>query len=200
MDPELYVFPKINSAPVKIAASTALFVLVLLAAGLLVPRLPGPHLWEAVDRTLTVGPLSAGLAGLLHLLLGYGLFIYGSYHAWRATRLKNTVERPDCELATTILDTGYYARARHPMYGMFILANAGLGFATNSVYGLGFSLLSLLLFTANGFFEERAVMIKFFGEEYRSYMRRVPARYFTPIQALVLVLILALNTAGVFYR
>jgi protein-S-isoprenylcysteine O-methyltransferase Ste14 len=200
MDPEIYVFPGISSAPVKIAASTALFVLALAAAGLLLPLLPGPHLWAAVDRSLALGSLSISLARLLHLLLGYGLFIYGSYHAWRATRLKNTVERLDHELATRILDTGYYARTRHPMYGMFILANAGLGSAMSSVYGLVFSLLSLGLFIANGIFEERAVMVRFFGEEYRAYMRRVRARYFTPVQAAALVVILGLNVAGVFFR
>ena len=200
MDPELYVFPRINSAPLKLAASTALFVLVLVVAGLLVPLLPGPRLWQAVDRPLTTGAASVSLAGLLHMLLGYSLFLYGSYHAWQATRLKNSVQHVHHELATRLLDTGYYARARHPMYGMFILANAGLGLAMNSVYGLAFSLLSLVLFVANGIFEERAVMIRFFGDEYRAYMRRVTARYFTPGQAVALVLVLALNISGYLFR
>lgn len=200
MDPEIYVFPHIDSAALKVAASTALFVLVLLVAGLLLPLLPGPHLWAALDRTLQAGPVELSLAGLLNLLLGYSLFIYGSYHAWRATRLKNTVEHPDHELATRLLDTGYYARVRHPMYGMFILANAGLGLAMNSVYGLAFSLLSLALFIANGIFEERVVMLRFFPSEYRAYMGRVKARYFTPAQAVCLALVLAINLAGLFYR
>ncbi len=200
MDPELYVFPGINSASLKLAASTALFALVLVAAGLLVPWLPGSQLWQAVDRTFTIGFASVSLAGLLHLLIGYSLFIYGSYHAWQATRLKNTVEHAHHELATRLLDTGYYGRARHPMYGMFILANVGLGLATNSVYGLAFSLLSLVLFVANGIFEERAVMIRFFGDEYRAYMQRVKARYFTPGQSLALLLVLALNISGYLFR
>jgi protein-S-isoprenylcysteine O-methyltransferase Ste14 len=173
---------------------------VLLVVGLLIPLLPNPHLWAAVDRTLPVSRFSISVASLIQLVIGYGLFIYGSYHAWRATRLKNTVEDPNHELATRLLDTGYYARTRHPMYGMFILANTGLGFAMNSVYGLAFSLLSLVLFVANGIFEERAVMIRFFGEEYRAYMRRVPARYFTPGQAALLAVILLLYIAGIFFQ
>ncbi len=200
MDPELYVFPRISTTPVKIAASSALFALVLVIAALLLPLLPGSHLWAAVDLLVSVGPVTASLVGLLHLLTGYALFIYGSYHAWRATREKNTVEDPRRALATRLLDTGYYGRVRHPMYAMFILANAGLGFAMNSIYGLAFSLLSLVLFVANGIFEERAVMMRYFGEEYRAYMRRVPARYFTPLQAVVLGLVLALNIAGLFFR
>ncbi len=123
MYPELYIFPQINFAPLKIAASTVLFAVVLAVAGLILPLIPGPHFWAAVDRTVTVGPASASLAGLLHLLAGYALFIYGSYHAWQAARLKNTVEDPRRGLATRILDTGYYGRVRHPMYAMFILAN-----------------------------------------------------------------------------
>lgn len=197
MDPELYVFPHINSAPLKIAASTALFVLVLVISALVTPLLPGPQLWATVDRAVAGGTIS--LANLLHILLGYSLFIYGSLHAWQATRLKNTVENPKHELATRILDTGYYARVRHPMYGMFIFANVGLGFAMNSIYGLAFGLLSLALYIANGIFEEKYVMIRFFGEAYQDYMRRVPARYFTPGQVLVLTLVLALNIAGVFF-
>jgi protein-S-isoprenylcysteine O-methyltransferase Ste14 len=200
MDPEIYVFPQINATPLKIAASTALFVLVLMIAGWITPLLPGPQLWSAVDRTLTVAGSSVSLARLLHILLGYTLFIYGSYHAWQATHLKNTVEDSKHELATRILDTGYYGRVRHPMYGMFILANAGLGFAMTSVYGLAFGLLSLALFVANGIYEEKYVMLRFFGEAYQDYMRRVRARYFTAAQAIALSLMLALNIAGLFFK
>lgn len=199
MDPEIYVFPRIRYSPLKIAASTGLFILVLVIAQLVLPLIPGPHLWAALDRTVMAGTVSISLTSLMHLLLGYGLFIYGSFHAWRATREKNMVEDPKRELATCILDTGYYGRVRHPMYGMFILANVGLGFAMDSVYGLDFGLLSLILFVANGIFEEHAVMIRFFGEEYRDYMRRVPARYFTPGQAIFLELVFALNIAGIFF-
>ena len=196
MDPEIYVFPNINSAPLKIAASTALFIVVLMIDALITRLLPGPHLWAAIDRTLTVADSPVSFARLLHILLGYTLFIYGSFHAWQATRLKNTVEDPKHELATRILDTGYYARVRHPMYGMFILANVGLGFAMNSVYGLAFGLLSLAAFVANGIFEEQYVMIRFFGEAYEDYMRRVTARYFTPGHAIILALVLSLDIAG----
>jgi len=167
-----------------------LFALVIAAARLLLPG-SGSGIGAAVNENL---------AGWLSLVLGYGLFIYASYQAWRATREKNTVEDPKREVATRLLDTGAYARARHPMYGMFILANAGLGLAANSIYGLGFSLLSLLLFTLNAIFEERAVLIPQFGEQYRDYMRRVPARCFTLFQSALLVLALALNAAGVLFQ
>lgn len=200
MDPEIYVFPNINSAHLKIAASTCLFILVLFITGLITPFLPGPHLWAAIDRTLTLTGNTVSLARLLHVLLGYTLFIYGSFHAWQATRLKNTVEDPRHELATRILDTGYYARVRHPMYAMFIFANVGLGFAMNSVYGLAFGLLSLVAFIANGIFEEKYVMLRFFREAYQEYLRRVTARYFTPGQAIALTLVLAVNIAGLFFQ
>jgi protein-S-isoprenylcysteine O-methyltransferase Ste14 len=114
--------------------------------------------------------------------------------------MKNTVEDPKHELATKILDTGYYGQVRHPMYAMFILANVGLGFAMSSVYGLAFGLLSLLAFVANGIFEEKYVMLRFFGEEYQDYMRRVTARYFTAGQSLVLSLVLVLYIAGFFFK
>jgi protein-S-isoprenylcysteine O-methyltransferase Ste14 len=200
MDPELYVFPNINSASLKLAASTALFIVVLLIAAWITPLLPGLYLWAAIDQTITVATRTTSLATLLHILSGYTLFIYGSYHAWQATRLKNTVEDTKHELATRVLDTGYYGQVRHPMYGMFILANVGLGFAMSSIYGFAFGLFSVVLFVANGYFEEKYVMLRFFKEAYLDYMQRVPARYFTPAQAIVLVIYLALNLAGLFFR
>jgi len=199
MDPEIYVFPKISSAPVKIASSTALFILVFFVAGALLPLLPGPPLWTVIDRTLTIGTASISLPSLMHILIGYGLFMYGSYHAWRATRQKNTVEDSKHELATRILDTDYYGRVRHPMYGMFIMANIGLGFAMNSIYGLLFALLSVILFIANGIFEEKYIMLRFFGAAYQDYMHRVTRRYFTPAQAIVVSLALVLYSAGLFF-
>jgi protein-S-isoprenylcysteine O-methyltransferase Ste14 len=48
-----------------------------------------------------------------------------------------------------------------------------------AIYGLAFSLLSVGLFAANGIFEERVVMRRFFGEQYPAYMNRVKPRYFT---------------------
>ena len=200
MDPEIYVFPNINFAPLKIAASTALFIMVLVIAGLLTPLLPGPQFWISIDQTITLAGGTISLATLLHILIGYLLFIYGSFHAWQATRLKNTVEDSRHELATRILDSGYYARVRHPMYAMFILANVGLGFAMHSIYGLAFGLLSLAAFVANGIFEEKYVMLRFFGEEYLDYMRRVTARYFTAGQTIVLSLVLVLYIAGFFFK
>lgn len=198
MDPEIYVFAQLDSAPLKIAASTALFILVLIIAAFVTPMLPGPQPAVVVDKVITLAGAAIHMATLLHVLVGYLIFIYGSYHAWRATRLKNTVEDSKHQLATQILDTGYYGQVRHPMYGMFILANAGLGFAMNSIYGLAFALLSLILFTANGVFEERYVMLRFFGTAYEEYMRRVPARYFTVGQAITIFLVLALYITEFF--
>lgn len=175
MDPEIYVLPKINSALIKLAASTAIFIAVLLLARLLMPVVPGPHFWAKIDESVKVGSASIHFTSLLNIMLGYTLFSYGSYHVWRATRQKNTVGSSNHQLATRILDTGYYGRVRHPRYGMFIMANVGLGFALNSAYGLAFGVLSLILFVANGIVEERYVMVRFCREEYRAYMQRVTA-------------------------
>lgn len=183
MDPELYVFPKIENPAVKMAASTLVFAVVICAARLL---LPGHSQRAAVNATL---------AGWVTLLPGYALFLYASVKAWVAMREKNTVEDARRQLPTRLLDDGSYARVRHPMYAMFILANAGLGLAANARYGLVFSLLSLVLFVLNGIFEERATLIPLFGEEYRAYMQRVPARFFTPLHAALLALALGLNAA-----
>ena len=50
--------------------------------------------------------------------------------------------------------------------------------ASDDILAVG--LLSLAAFVANSIFEARAVILPFFRDEYRAYMSRVTARYFTP--------------------
>ncbi len=109
-----------NSVPLKIGASNAVFALVLVVAGMLFPLLPGPHLLKVKDGTIAVGPFSILWIDLMHLTLGYALFIYGSFHAWQATRQKNIVEDPQRRTTARLLECGYYGHVRHSMYGMFI--------------------------------------------------------------------------------
>jgi len=90
MDPELYVFPAIRKASIKILASSSLFLVIYLVLRLLDPFLAGPHMWTGSTWILKIGSSSLNWMHILGLLLGFGLFIYGAYHAWRATQLKNT--------------------------------------------------------------------------------------------------------------
>lgn len=182
MDPELYVFTNIDHPGLKAAASSVVFA----AAVALIRLLPVPTAWN----------VPGGPPEWPALLAGYAVFLYASLQAWIATREKNAAEDPRRGIATRLLETGAYRRARHPMYGMFILANAGLGLAAGLVYGLAFSLLSLLVYNLNAAIEEHAGLIPQFGDAYRAYRRRVPARLFTTGQALLLAATLALTAVG----
>ena len=51
MDPEIFIFPRINSAPLKLAASTAIFITVVLIARLLALLFPGPIFGNCETRT-----------------------------------------------------------------------------------------------------------------------------------------------------
>jgi hypothetical protein len=66
--------------------------LVLMIAALITSLLPSPQLWAAIDRTFTVAGNPVSLAKLLHILIGYTLFIYGSFVTTQRVEQQNRAE------------------------------------------------------------------------------------------------------------
>jgi len=74
---------------------------------------------------------------------------------------------------TVLVDSGIYAIVRHPMYLSFILLLISLILISQHWLSLIFSIPSVIYFYLSMVREERSSIDKF-GDEYRSYMQRVP--------------------------
>jgi protein-S-isoprenylcysteine O-methyltransferase Ste14 len=90
-------------------------------------------------------------------------------------RRKGGVEKGDSYMRTTkLVDSGIYAVVRHPQNGVaWILINLGIMLVAQQVLVVAFGILSMI-FGYLDLFKEEERCIEKFGEEYRSYMKRVP--------------------------
>jgi protein-S-isoprenylcysteine O-methyltransferase Ste14 len=90
-------------------------------------------------------------------------------------RRKGGVEKGDSYMRTTkLVDSGIYAIVRHPQNGVaWILINLGIMLVAQQVLVVVTGILSMI-FGYLDLFKEEDRCIEKFGEEYRSYMKRVP--------------------------
>ncbi|MGC1122801.1 MAG: isoprenylcysteine carboxylmethyltransferase family protein [Candidatus Methanofastidiosia archaeon] len=90
-------------------------------------------------------------------------------------RRKGGVEKGNSYMHTTkLVDSGIYAIVRHPQNGVaWILINLGIMLVAQQVLVVAAGILSMI-FGYLDLFKEEERCIKKFGEEYRSYMERVP--------------------------
>lgn len=112
-------------------------------------------------------PLAVRWIGVGLLAASLALFIWSHVALGRSWTVAVSVV-DDQELVTT----GPFARIRHPMYAALILMAIGLVPATaNAVASVPY-LATILIVYFERVADEEGLMIRFYGDEYRSYMAR----------------------------
>lgn len=136
----------------------------------LIPFLPQPALGLPPALALPLG-------GAL-LLLGVGIL------ARVVVRLRSGARQPDGQGRPPIYDDGLYGVVRHPMYLGDILWGLGLAVALDAAYAAALTPLWWLLRAGLSVHEEERLVDKY-GEAYRAYCERVPARILPPLGGLL---------------
>jgi protein-S-isoprenylcysteine O-methyltransferase Ste14 len=175
----------------NIFEAVVVYLSVLGIAYWLLPGLPGPRLWDSVDTTFKFGPFFMSLYALLHITLAFPLYLYGAYLFKVETDIRKP-GRPPVKPENRGLD----GQVRHPLIGYLMVSSLALGFATDSLYGLGFGLFCLMVFSLYGWFRERSRIAPLFGETYRAFSYRVRTRYFNRLTGLYVLTLLFLGVAG----
>ncbi len=114
-------------------------------------------------------PLSFGLrwTGVGIALLGFGLL------QWAQTTLgKSWSDTPRMIREQTLVTSGPYQFIRHPIYTAFLLIlGSTLLISANWLIGLAWISMTILEITSRIGFEE-SLMLEYFGNQYRQYMKR----------------------------
>jgi len=85
------------------------------------------------------------------------------------TREDNTLY--SFERTTKLIETGIYKYIRHPLYGSLIFLTWGIYFKSTTIEMLIISILSTIFLFITSLIEEKE-NIKYFGQEYKDYMKR----------------------------
>ena len=124
----------------------------------------GPS-WDGAAR------IASSLAGLTLISAGGVLVVRGS------TDLRDSLTPlPHPRDGARLVETGIYARARHPIYGGVILGAVGWGLLTASIPALGLAALTVGFFLLKSTREEAWLIERF--PDYPAYRRRT--RRFIP--------------------
>jgi protein-S-isoprenylcysteine O-methyltransferase Ste14 len=112
-------------------------------------------------------PLWLRWMGIVTTLLGFALL------QWAQNALgKNWSDTPRMILGQTLITSGPYRFIRHPIYTAFLLIfGSALLISANWLIGLAWIGMTLLEVLSRIGFEE-SLMLEYFGEQYRTYMKR----------------------------
>lgn len=90
----------------------------------------------------------------------------------------------------------YYAKVRHPMYGTFIILQAGFMLSLRSFVGIIIAFIVLIFQYANAVIEEKKQLIPIFWEEYRIYVKNVNRILLTKSEIIAFSLATLLSVVG----
>jgi protein-S-isoprenylcysteine O-methyltransferase Ste14 len=136
-----------------LAGSSAGVILAFAAAGV-DDRLPGPRWLPAV-------------AGIAVMWAGFGLRAWAIRALGRFFRVEVTVDTDQ-----TVVDTGPYARLRHPSYTGLLVFYLGLGICLDSYLSIAAAVLLPLAAVVNRIAHEERTLRRELGEPYEAYSSR----------------------------
>ncbi len=149
-------------------------VLTVSAAFWFIHQVPDVHLWTAppvVRGVLQAVQAAAALFGMFAFRHLDGMEFLGLRQVWRYLRRGEVAGNIEGLTQEELVTRGVYGIVRHPLYvaGMVIMtANPHI-----TVNGLTVTALADLYFLFGMLIEERR-FVRFFGDQYREYMKKVP--------------------------
>lgn len=158
---------------------------------------PQYDLWKRKEYIISVFNYKVEIFTLIHFILGFIFFIHGGVRLVEIGEQVQTVRDKETRKPTKLLKSGYFSVLRHPMYGTFMILQLGIWFSTKSLIGILILIPLIILFYANGIFEENKSLKGIFGDEYVLYMKRVPHRYLTKLMMFYFALASVVTIVGV---
>ncbi|WP_234124910.1 methyltransferase [Clostridium hydrogenum] len=156
-------------------------------------------LWRRKEYIISLFNHKVEIFTLIHFILGCIFFVDGGVRLTEISEQVQVVRDKETRKPTKLLKSGYFAVLRHPMYGTFMILQLGIWFSIKSLIGIFILIPIIILFYANGILEENKSLKVIFGDEYISYMKKVPHRYLTKLMMFYFAAAVFFAIAGVIY-
>jgi len=185
---------RILSATISILVTTA-SILISLTSRLEYQQL---HLWKSVDIVIFNWFVNISLFFIIHLMVGSIILFISFYQCIEIVKINNQAHEAKNQ-PKELLDSGYYAKVRHPMTTRFMFIVLGFFFMFSSVISIPLIFFLGIIFTLLSFYEEKKILLPVFGGKYREYIKRVKNRFFTiKMKVLFIVLIIFMAIGAIF--
>ncbi len=152
--------------------------------------------WNDFKILLNIGDVKLIKSDLVYFVWGLIIACYGTIRLSKITSQNHSAKNKENSTPHKLLTTGYYTKVRHPMYGTFIIQQAGFLLSLRSFTGMIIALIVVIVQYVNAGFEEKKQLIPIFGEEYSQYSKKVSHRLLTRPEVIVLILALLLSGMG----
>ena len=152
--------------------------------------------WNDFKILLNIGDVELIKSDLAYFVWGLIIVCYGTIRLSKITYQNHSAKNKENSTPHKLLTTGYYTKVRHPMYGTFIILQAGFLLSLRSFIGIIVALIVVIAQYINAGFEEKKQLIPIFGEEYSQYTKKVSRRLLTRFELIALILALLFSVAG----
>lgn len=152
--------------------------------------------WNDFESWFTFGGIRFVKADLFYFAGGLIFNCYGTVNLSKISVQNHSVKNEKSNTPNKLLVNGYYAKVRHPMYGTFIILQAGFMISLRSFIGIIVALLIIVAQYINAFIEEKKQLIPIFGEEYNQYRKNVRGILLTKSEIIIFALAVIFSTVG----
>jgi len=190
---------KSNSFPHKVinsAWSIIGYALLFYFVKYILTFIPDFQPWSNFKMWFTLGGVRYIKSDLVYFICGIILTCYGTIRLSKITVQNHSVRNEKDSAPKELLVNGYYAKVRHPMYGTFIILQAGFMLSLRSFVGIIIALIVLIFQYENAVIEEKKQLIPIFGEEYRLYVKNVNRILLTKSEIIIFALATLLSVLG----
>jgi protein-S-isoprenylcysteine O-methyltransferase Ste14 len=192
-----------NSLPHKILSlvwGIAGYVILYYFIKYILTFIPDFQPWSNFKPWLILGGVKFIKADLVYFTCGLFLTCYGSIKLSKITVQNHSVRNEKNGIPKELLVSGYYAKVRHPMYGTFIILQAGFMLSLRSLDGILIALIIIAVQYVNAVIEEKRQLIPIFGEEYKLYIKNVNRMFLTNAEIVALILVALLSAVSFVFH
>lgn len=134
---------------------------------------PQPRFLVPVFQNLSIQvPLVSFSIPLIQLLIFVPFFVLGAWIGIEGTK-GTSMKVAETHRSKKVVTTGVYSIIRHPQYVGGLLAHVGISFLLSAWYSLlSTPLMIVVVYLISR--KEEVELVKEFGEDYKSYQKRVP--------------------------
>lgn len=144
---------------ISLVCDVAGYIVLYYCIKYILTSLPDFQPWSNFVPLFSLGGVLFSKIDLIYFTCGLILICYGTVKLSKITIQNHSARNEKSNTPERLLITGYYAKVRHPMYGTFIIMQAGFMLSLRSLDGIIIALIIIAVQFINAAIEEKKQLI-----------------------------------------